>query len=247
MIALNQFMEGINLNVDRVKEYRLGHSGKNGYCDCIGLIIGALQLMGQSWNGTHGTNYAKRYKIQDGTFEQNTLANLYVGKVLFKGRTEQDSGYSLPDKYKNGPDLIDYYHVGVCTSVSPLQITHCTSVPGGIQRDTKLGKWKYGGQIDGVDYNKEVPIVFETAYVTGGSLNLRSTPSTSSVKIASIPDGSKVQILQKTNQDWNKIVYDGKTGYVMSKFLSSSVSSTINIDRSEAERWYEVLRVALNK
>lgn len=41
---------------------------------------------------------------------------------------------------------MDYYHVGVVTRLSPFEITHCTSVDGGIKRDTKLGKWGYAGE-----------------------------------------------------------------------------------------------------
>ena len=55
-----QFLEGIQKNIARVREYKLGMDGSGGQCDCIGLIIGAVRLMGGEWKGTHGSNYAAR-------------------------------------------------------------------------------------------------------------------------------------------------------------------------------------------
>ena len=34
--------------------------GSNGYCDCIGLIIGAIRRCGLKWTGIHGSNWAAR-------------------------------------------------------------------------------------------------------------------------------------------------------------------------------------------
>ena len=34
MIALSKYLECIEQNVCRVREYKLGHDGSDGYCDC---------------------------------------------------------------------------------------------------------------------------------------------------------------------------------------------------------------------
>ena len=60
-----------------------------------------------------------------------------------------------------------------------------------------------------------------TKYVNATSLNFRSGPSTSYSIIGSISKGSKVEVISTSN-GWSKIKYDGKTGYVSSKYLTSS-------------------------
>ncbi len=52
-----------------------------------------------------------------------------------------------------------------------------------------------------------------------GSLYLRKTKNGSSKVLASIPQGADIPILSKGGK-WCKTVYDGKTGYVMTKYLS---------------------------
>ena len=45
MYKLADFLGAINKNIERITEgYKLGHDGSDGYCDCIGLIIGALRI-----------------------------------------------------------------------------------------------------------------------------------------------------------------------------------------------------------
>ena len=124
-------------------------------------------------------------------FVELKTAHLFVGEIVFKARNPGDSSYSLPDRYKSGGanctgDLRDYYHVGVVTRVHPLEITHCsTSVDGkSIHRDTVLGRWKFGGRLKGINYerNREEKVEMEKgnmlavhckATVTGGRLSLR--------------------------------------------------------------------------
>ena len=60
MIQLDQFLVCVQENAARVREYESGHDGSNGKCDCIGLIIGALELAGFHWPGVHGSNWAAR-------------------------------------------------------------------------------------------------------------------------------------------------------------------------------------------
>lgn len=142
----NPFVAAVLENARRVNEYKLGWDGTDGKCDCIGLIIGAVRLMGKEWNCIHGSNYTARNKTAK--LAPLTGADvLTLGSIVYKARGPQESSYALPLHYNGHPDRNDYYHVGVVTNINPLEITHCTSTPGGIKRDNTLGNWKYYGEL----------------------------------------------------------------------------------------------------
>lgn len=237
-----QFIEGIQRNIDRVREYKLGMDGRNGQCDCIGLIIGAIRLMGGEWKGTHGSNYAARNEMRN-FGEIITPAMLSVGDIVYKAKMPGQSGYALPAKYDGNPDRRDYYHVGVVTSVKPLEITHCTSVSGGIKRDSELGQWQYAGQL--------IKVGEEAVYyhVTGGTLKMRNGPGATYTVIDYIPNNAKVTFLGDSG-DWMHVRYGGKNGYCMKEYLvaenktadaGDEVSITIPLSVAKA------LQNALNK
>lgn len=245
-IELSYFLQKVEENASRTKIYHQPGDGSNGECDCIGLIIGAKRLAGGKWTGLHGSNYAARSEIID-----FGPAKFFLGEIVFKCRPPGATYYDLPDRYKPGGakyngDLNDYYHVGVVTSVNPLVITHCTS-PGPIARDTKKGKWCYGGRLKDVNYGtqKTESVVKSMVILQGGNvtlpINFRRSESTSSALIASIPQGSKVELVEQ-GETWSKVVYDGKTGYVLSKFIQTQgEEDTIKVDRKELERAYDIL------
>jgi mannosyl-glycoprotein endo-beta-N-acetylglucosaminidase len=66
-----------------------------------------------------------------------------------------------------------------------------------------------------IDYPGEVYGLTETP----NNLNLREAPSTSSKVLGSIPNGSKIEILG-TNGTWNKVKYDGQTGWVHGDYVT---------------------------
>ncbi|MCC3863260.1 SH3 domain-containing protein [Terrisporobacter petrolearius] len=66
-----------------------------------------------------------------------------------------------------------------------------------------------------------------TKYVNTTSLNFRSGPSTSYSIIGKLSSGTKVEVISTSN-GWSKIKYDGKTGYVSSKYLSISAPESSN-------------------
>lgn len=93
--------------------------------------------------------------------------------------------------------------------------------------------------------------MFEYAVVTGGALNIRTEKSTTSIRIGSIPNGSKVAVTEY-GTDWCKIAYNTYTGYVMTKYLKFESGSddgkvTITLSREDAEALYEALKLSLNK
>ena len=225
MIPLDKFLQCVRENAARVREYESGHDGSNGKCDCIGLIIGAVRLAGGSWPGTHGSNWAARNAMS--TLEYIEMpVDLFLGEIVYKAREPGEDKYALPSRYENSGDLRDYYHVGVVTSVNPLEITHCTSVPGGIARDSKMGNWRWGGQLKYVDYDeKQEEPDMETPYQaivtadSGRTVNIRAKPDKNSTIIDRVDIGETVTVLDELGE-WDKVIGNGgKTGYMMDKYL----------------------------
>ena len=135
-------MEKINEIAALKPAYRKGGSGRDGTCDCIGLIMGALRRAGGSWPGIHGTNYAARQEMTDFA-PISSARDLAVGELVFKHYAPGDKQYSLPARYRRDRDQNDYYHVGLVVSVRPLRIRHMTTP--GIKTDLRLGQWSHHG------------------------------------------------------------------------------------------------------
>ena len=62
--------------------------------------------------------------------------------------------------------------------------------------------------------------------VASSNLNLRTSPDSSSAIITIIPKGTVVKIYKDCNCTWIPVLYDGKIGYVNSKYLKSSINNT---------------------
>lgn len=69
----------------------------------------------------------------------------------------------------------------------------------------------------------------DSALVKGGALNLRETASLSAKVLGQFPTGTLVEIVE-SGDEWHKVLVNGKSGYMMSKYLStaeSSISATV--------------------
>lgn len=64
------------------------------------------------------------------------------------------------------------------------------------------------------------------ATVTGGRLNLRQTASLKAKVLGQYPTGTWITVLQ-SGDTWSKVTVGGKTGYMMSKYLSPATSNTM--------------------
>ena len=262
---LSAFLSAVDAIQQEAPTYRLGGKAEDGTCDCIGLIIGALNRCGIKWPGIHGSNWAARNAMA-WLLPVSDASDLTVGDIVYKARRPGETGYSLPDRYAADPDRADYYHVGVVRSVSPLRIVHCTS-PGGVTTDTKLGKWAYRGGLSLIgeddDAGKE-ETGMETATVTaesGSTVNLRKTPGGDLVD--RVPVGSVVQVMQVTGEpgsQWAQVDYRGKAGWMDVAFLrieggTGSTDSaadngemvTLRMPRAAAEQLMSVLVDALGR
>lgn len=248
-ITRERFLEKVEEIAATDIVYQEGKDGSNGACDCIGLIIGAIRRAGGSWTGIHGSNYAARYEMRE-LLPVMDAGELNLGEVVYKARMPGEVGYALPERYKNDPDQRDYYHVGVVTATSPLEITHCTSP--GIVRDTKLGKWTYRGRLEKVDYDgtEVVETMVQTATVvadSGSKVKMRSKPSTSDGLYWEVPVGALVQVAEVSGE-WAKVRYGDRTGYMMAKFLvmdAPTQGTTPGSNQGDASEIISVQRAAL--
>lgn len=224
LIPVADFLRCVSVNADRVRAYAPGGNGSNGTCDCIGLIIGAVQLAKGTWPGTHGSNWAARNVTAD--WKPAAASSLFPGALVFKARSPGQAGYALPAAYRQDPDQRDYYHVGAVLSVSPLEIIHCTSVAGGIQRDRSIKKWHFAAGLTLVDYaaskgGKTMNALYQAAVsaANGYPVKVRARPAADGKVLASLPVGTKVEVLEETNEGWALIRHGGVTGAMMRKFL----------------------------
>lgn len=261
-VKAQDFLKAVAAIAAAKPSYRLGGSGTDGTCDCIGLIIGAIRRAGGAWKGTHGSNWAARNAM-------DTLASpapLEMGCAVYKAREPGVIAYDLPEDYAGHPDQRDYYHVGVVTCVSPLRITHCTGgTANGIKVDTSIGQWRYGGRLKGVDYageeveevaemvnetaetvNDTADVEYETAVVrapSGSTVRMRVRPSMDAIALAYVPVGVTVDVTEKTGEWW-RIRYGGKTGWMQAQYLDGTYATPAGDMASPGGGEYVMVRMA---
>lgn len=222
MIKTSVFLLYVNQIATEEPAYKIGRDASDGFCDCIGLIKGAIKRAGGNPAGLAGTNYAARK-----TINLNKLTSekqLRRGQVVLKSKDPSDTGYALPETYRKGGgryngDLRDYYHIGVVTGVNPLMITHMTTPS--IKIDSKLGQWKWYGslpQVESDNSGENAEAGEGTAIVNADKVAIRTGPTTSANVITRVSQGETVEVLPEP-EDWQRVKYNGKTGYMMSRFI----------------------------
>lgn len=89
-------------------------------------------------------------------------------------------------------------------------------------------KWCEWGELKGVEYDGSVPSPTPTptptpevgsAVVNDTKVALRSGPSTNASILTRVNKGERVQVLD--DKTWTKVSYQGKTGWMMTKFLNT--------------------------
>ena len=251
-----EFVSAVRKIAESKPTYRTGGTGKDGTCDCIGLIMGAL---GGKWD-IHSSNYFARMQMRslDALVDENQL---HPGSIVYKSRrdtSELNARYQAGGRYYTA-DLLDYYHVGVVTSIGPLEITHCTSSgnANGITTDTSIRGWSHFGDLLDVDYTQEEMVIMAQyrAAVTassGSTVRMRKRPDGSAPEVARVPIGQTVDVLESA-EGWAKIRWNGTTGYMMGEFLrkldfdtveTDGESITIAIPKSAAMAFFEALKGA---
>lgn len=229
--SVRKFVSAVLAIAAQQPTYRTGGTGKDGTCDCVGIIMGAMYALGHRRYDLHSSNYFARKQTQSIRPIASELECLY-GMVLYKAREDRgdlNARYKPGGRYYTG-DLLDYYHVGVVTSVMPLHITHCTSGGGldGIKTDYAIGSWRYGGELMGVDYDAQtgggdtVEVLYRAVVTAkkGATVNLRISPKDHSKLLERVPIGTGVDVWEDA-QGWAHIQTDaGRVGYMQSKYLA---------------------------
>lgn len=215
-----EFVDRVRQIADSNPTYRTGGSGKDGTCDCIGLIMGAL---GKKYD-LHSSNYFARYQMRmlDNLLDESQL---HIGSIVYKSRRDTsnlNARYQAGGRYYNG-DILDYYHVGVVTEIAPLEITHCTSSGNinGIAYDTSIKPWSHFGDLLDVtfdDTEDDIGMLYTVTTPNGKPVNLRMRPDKNSPKVGEIPVGEDVNVVEQAS-GWSKVQWNGLNGYVMSEFL----------------------------
>lgn len=228
-ITPDEYCEGVESIYVEQPEYKTGQDGSNGQCDCIGMCRGALKRKGIQVDGLGGTNYAARKTIKN-LQKIKKVSQLRLGDVVLKTRDKDDKSMPLPDRYRKGEadysaewGETNFTHIGTVTGVNPLRITHMTSPTAKI--DTELGKWNYFGQLPWVRYDAEAPAEDEQPRTwvrvwaeSGKTVKMRAKPSTLCRTYWDVPVGSEV-ILMEPGETWSGIIWAGRSGYMMTKFL----------------------------
>ncbi|MBQ9493458.1 MAG: C40 family peptidase [Oscillibacter sp.] len=57
------------------------------------------------------------------------------------------------------------------------------------------------------------------AKTTGNALNMREYPTTDSAVVMSLDKNNTLALIERTEEDWFKVAYEGKTGYVSANYL----------------------------
>lgn len=233
---VSKFIEKINLIFNSNPKRREPGDGSDGYCDCIGLIIGAVRRMGLKWTGIHGSNYAARMELT-GLKPITSQSELEVGDIVLKAVPKGHKNWDLPSRYFKGAryyngDLNDYYHAGVVVSVNPFQIKHMSSK---MTIDTTVKTyypWNYAGKLtklvtaakdvpDPTPAPKENTDNFTKAVLvakSGSTVNLRRAPTKQSGIMMQIKLGTTITIT-KPGEVWAAVTYNGFSGYMMAEFL----------------------------
>lgn len=231
MIGVSAFARRVEQIAARELTYHTGGVGKDGTCDCIGLIMGAMYELGHKRYDLHSTNYFARYQTME--LKKAVERELFVGAILYRARTNQDNlnGRYMPGgRYYTG-DLLDYYHVAVVTNVKPLRIIECTEYGDvtGIVINERFGRWDYSGKLRGVLYEETdaggiytgeeetgMHVLYKAMVITQEDpLTLRATAG--GRKIGEIPKGETVEVL--AGGEWARVRYGSMLGYASAQYL----------------------------
>lgn len=180
--------------------------------DCSGLFYWAFKDLGGYMY--HGSNTMwNKYCTAKGTLTTSGRSDgqeLKPGTAVFTGNADNKG------------------HVGLYVGNNTV-IEASGTTAGVITTTISGGKWKYWGELKGVDYNIQSSepdtygktdniIAPATATVNAVRVALREGPSTNSPIILRVDKGQQVDLVEDTS--WTQVSYNGKTGYMMTKFLN---------------------------
>lgn len=176
--------------------------------DCSGLFYWAFKELGGYMY--HGSNTMwNKYCTSKGKLSSGKRTD---GKELKPG--------TAVFVLKNGSDRS---HVGLYIGNGTV-IEASGTQTGVITTEITNKKWAEWGELKGVIYDEsttpsapeEPTISIGSAIVNATKVALRSAPSTNASILTRVDKGQRVQVL---SNEWTRVSYQGKTGYMMTKFL----------------------------
>lgn len=204
-------------------EYEWGHHEK-GCVDCSGAFVYAFGQLGNYKYPNGSNNIARNYTV-DGKLLP--ISEAKPGMAAFKAKAPGESGYDLPDKYKKGSDLNDYYHIGLVDE-NVRYVLNAKGEKYGFCRDelTKDNGWDCVAYLKGVSYDdsSEEKQMEQKAKVvlpegkTGNTVNMRNIPNTGGSVVMKVPVGSYVAVSEDRGQ-WCRIRYNNRVGFMQSNYL----------------------------
>lgn len=187
--------------------------------DCSGAFVYAFRQYNA--NIYHGSNKIAREYVEE--LLPPEMAK--PGMAAFKFYKPGQKGYNLPAAYTknamwyNG-DLNDYYHIGLVDE-NPHYILNSATTQNGFIRSKITNGWNAVGYLKNVDYETEKEPMEDTNffYANTDKVNMRSAPKGNASRVIYLNGGDVVTKLSE-DDEWSYVRFNGKTGYVMSKYLS---------------------------
>ena len=209
--------------------------------DCVNVIKSILW----GWNGDKNASYG------GAKYTSNGVPDVSADGMIQLCTSVSSSGWS---KLKVGEAVWLPGHIGVyigdglvieCTP----KWDNCVQITGlgniGKTYNGKSRSWKKHGKIPYVSYTSTTQSVTlnKTMYTTG-SVNFREKPSTSSTIYDTLSEGVKVFVISKYSDNWYKIKYNNKTGYMSSKYLTET--KPVNESTEENITGYIITKKTVN-
>lgn len=201
--------------------------------DCVNVIKSILW----GWNGNKNATYGGAKYLSNGVKDVSADGMISICTSV------SSTGWN---NLKIGEAVWLPGHIGVyignglvieCTP----KWDNCVQISGlgniGRTHNGKTRTWKKHGKIPYVSYssNSNNTVVNESGvsgdiYESTANVNFRENPSTNSNIIDTLKPGEQVIFISKYSDNWYKVKYDNKTGYISSKYIKkiSSVSTTVS-------------------
>ena len=170
--------------------------------DCSGMFTWAFKELGSYMYHGSNTMYNK-YCTSKG--KKTDGIALKPGTAVFTG---DDSNHGHVGLFIGNNTVIEAQ--GTQAGVTTTKLTNT--------------KWTYWGELKDVDYGSEpsptpTPTPGEEAVVVGKQVALRYGPTTDAPVILRVATGETVKLTDPPD-DWIHITFNGKSGYMMKKFLN---------------------------
>lgn len=194
--ALNKTTDTNRANSRKYGSQWIGHY----VADCSGLFVWAFREYGLEMS-TVSTYIYTSYCSRKGKLTTELKNTIRPGTAVFTG----DSADKHP-------------HIGLFVGDNTV-IEAKGALYGVVTSKLTDKKWTWFGELKDVDYGGDIPIPEGYAVVTGTRVALRKDPSTQSSVIMRIDTGKQVKLETPPPSEWEYVSYQGKTGYMMKKFL----------------------------